>query len=247
LNAAQRIDIANSTMNECETNDLSESTPTTSVEQPISTDQMAPLEQQVVPLQQAMPAQQLPGVQQISFEQLHPDSIVVERWAGLIFVAVLGFIALVVWVTLTFFVFPIWDFRCWLIGLSCVALLGLLGAFVRMDPVWKFRNTRLRELPGGLELQRGYVWWHRIFVPRERIQHTDVVQGPLMRRFNLATLVINTAGTHEHSISIEGLDFQRAEQLRASLLIKNLNPPIPLQPQGPNESVVDVVTSDGGG
>jgi uncharacterized protein len=233
-------------MNEFETNDLSESTPTTSVEQTVPTDQVSPLEQEVVPLQQSMPGQQLPVVQQIPFEQLHPDSIVVERWAGLIFVAVLGFIALVVWVALTIFVFPIWNFRCWLIGLSCVAFLGLLGAFVRMDPVWKFRNTRLRELPGGLELQRGYVWWHRIFVPRERIQHTDVVQGPLMRRFNLATLVINTAGTHEHSISIEGLDFQRAEQLRASLLVKNLTQSIPLPTQEPTESVVDLVSKDGG-
>lgn len=233
-------------MNECETNDLSESPPTASLEHPVSTDQVGQLEQQVEPPQQVMPAQQVPSVQQIPFEQLHPDSIVVERWAGLIFVAVLGFIALMVWVPLTVTVFPIWDFRCWLIGLSCVALLGSLGAFVRMDPVWKFRNTRFRELPGGLELQRGYVWWHRIFVPRERIQHTDVVQGPLMRRYNLATLVINTAGTHEHSISIEGLDFQRAEQLRASLLIKNLDPPVPLPPQGHEESVVDLVTNNGG-
>ena len=233
-------------MNECETNDLSESTPIASVEQPVPIDQVAPLEQQVVPIQQSMHEKQLPGMQQIPFEQLHPDSIVVERWAGLIFVAVLGFIALVVWVTLTIFVFPIWNFRCWLIGLSCVAFLGLLGAFVRMDPVWRFRNTRLRELPGGLELHRGYVWWHRIFVPRERIQHTDVVQGPLMRRFNLATLVINTAGTHEHSISIEGLDFQRAEQLRASLLIKNLTRSIPPPTQEPTESVVDLVAKDGG-
>jgi hypothetical protein len=68
-----------------------------------------------------------------------------------------------------------------------------------------------------------------------------------MRSFNLATLVINTAGTHEHSISIEGLDFQRAEQLRASLLIKNLNPSIPVPPQVPKESVVDLVTNDGTG
>ncbi len=127
---------------------------------------MTPLEQLDVPPQPVMPAQQFTDVQQfadvqqIPFEQLHPDSIVVERWAGLIFVAVLSFIALVVWAILTVVIFPIWDFRCWLIGLSCGALLGLLGAFVRMDPVWKFRNTRFRELPGGLELQRGYVWWH---------------------------------------------------------------------------------------
>jgi hypothetical protein len=228
-------------MNECEAKDLSESPTTASVEQPVFTAQTLPLEQQ------AMSAQQLPREQQSPFEQLHPDSIAVERWAGLIFFSVLGLIALAVWVALTILVFPIWDFRCWLIGLSCLALLGLLGAFVRMDPVWKFRNTRFRELPGGLELQRGYVWWHRIFVPRERIQHTDVVQGPLMRSFNLATLVINTAGTHEHSISIEGLDFQRAEQLRASLLIKNLNPSIPVPPQVPKESVVDLVTKDGAG
>jgi len=204
---------------------------TASVDQPVLSEQRDPSD----PMVSTEP--------QKPYEQLHPDSIVIERWAGLIFVAVLGLIALVIWGMLTIFVFPIWDYRCWLIGLSGIVLLGLLGVFVRMDPVWKFRNTRFRELPGGLELQRGYVWWHRIFVPRERIQHTDVIQGPLMRRFNIATLVINTAGTHEHSIAIEGLDFQRAEQLRASLLIKNPNTFHTVPTLGPTASVVDFVTN----
>ncbi len=39
-----------------------------------------------------------------------------------------------------------------------------------------------------------------------------------MRRFGIAKLVIYTAGTHNHEISLDGLNAQQAEKLRQSLL-----------------------------
>jgi membrane protein YdbS with pleckstrin-like domain len=55
-------------------------------------------------------------------------------------------------------------------------------------------------------------------VPRERIQHTDVTQGPISRKFRIAELVINTAGNHNYLIKVEGLNVERANEMRLALL-----------------------------
>lgn len=70
----------------------------------------------------------------------------------------------------------------------------------------------------GLEVRRG-VWWHReIHVPRSRIQHTDVSQGPLERRFGLATLHVFTAGTENAEVALGGLALETATAVRDHLL-----------------------------
>ena len=70
-------------------------------------------------------------------------------------------------------------------GLFVIAA-SIFGAHVW--PVLELRHTRWRIDTDGLEIRRGVVWRHTISVPRERIQHTDVAQGPIQRRFGLATL-----------------------------------------------------------
>ena len=57
-------------------------------------------------------------------------------------------------------------------------------------------------------------------MPRSRIQHTDVTQGPYERRFGLATLVVYTAGTENASIPIEGLGHETALAFRDALLAR---------------------------
>lgn len=70
----------------------------------------------------------------------------------------------------------------------------------------------------GLYVERG-VWWRSLtFVPRARVQHTDVDQGPLARRFGLATLKVFTAGSAHSEIQIEELRHTDALRLRDDLL-----------------------------
>ena len=61
---------------------------------------------------------------------------------------------------------------------------------------YRFASYRLDD--EGLEILRGVYWRTITNVPRSRVQHTDVSQGPLERRHGLGTLVIYTAGT-QHS------------------------------------------------
>jgi hypothetical protein len=57
-----------------------------------------------------------------------------------------------------------------------------------------------------------------ITVPRTRVQHTDVSQGPIERRFGLGTLVVYTAGTDHAMVALSGLDHGRALMIREHLL-----------------------------
>lgn len=159
------------------------------------------------------------------YQSLDANIVVAERLVGMIVLGVLAMVGFVAWLFLAFFVLDGMGWQSLLSGLGILVLLLGLGALFWFDPIWKLRSTHWRETDKGFELKRGYVWWHHIFVPRERIQHTDVVQGPILRRYGMATLVINTAGTHEHSISVEGLPLSQAESLRSSLLPKR-NPAI---------------------
>ena len=54
-------------------------------------------------------------------------------------------------------------------------------------------------------------------MPRSRVQHTDVSQGPLERHYGLGTLVVYTAGTDHARVSLPGLAHEVAIQLRDDL------------------------------
>lgn len=80
------------------------------------------------------------------------------------------------------------------------------------------RLYEVHKLADGLLVKRGVFWRTEIFVPRSRIQHTDVNQGPLDRRWAMATLTLHTAGTHAEKIEVSGLHQPDALRLRDELL-----------------------------
>jgi membrane protein YdbS with pleckstrin-like domain len=85
-------------------------------------------------------------------------------------------------------------------------------------PKMAYQRASWRINADGLEIRRGVWWRHRIVVPHSRMQHSDIEQGPLQRFFALATLVINTAGTQDASVNLDGLKFETAERLRDELV-----------------------------
>ncbi len=70
----------------------------------------------------------------------------------------------------------------------------------------------------GLYIQKGVFWRKRVLVPQNRVQHTDVAQGPLERRFNLAKLIVHTAGTRDASVTLGGIELETANSLRDQLI-----------------------------
>lgn len=103
-------------------------------------------------------------------------------------------------------------------ALAAFVLLAALGHFWP-EAAWKRASWRLGE--GGLEIRRGVLFRTVTFVPRSRVQHTDVSQGPLERQFRLATLVVHTAGTLHASVDLPGLSRETAVEIRDLLVAGN--------------------------
>jgi uncharacterized protein len=107
-----------------------------------------------------------------------------------------------------------------LAGLAPVwlAVNGALAWHFHRWPAIDYRHTFYRVDQEGIEIRRGVFWRVVINVPRSRVQHTDVAQGPLERRFGLGTLVVYTAGTDHAKVDLPGLDHQVALAIREHLL-----------------------------
>jgi len=133
----------------------------------------------------------------------------------------------------------------WTAALALVSLVpvltgvlsGALPALIRMLllPVWlalvlglaawgffwpglRYRYASYRVSEQGLEIRSGVMWRSEVSVPRSRVQHTDVTQGPIARSFGLATLVLHTAGTEHAAVSLGGLAERDAQAIRDFLI-----------------------------
>jgi len=102
-----------------------------------------------------------------------------------------------------------------LLGLLLPLTVAVLFAY--KWPAVRYKRLRYLVDEGGLRIRRGVFWRKVIWIPISRVQHTDVSQGPLQRKFGLATLTVHTAGTAGASISLAGLEHGIATRLNDHL------------------------------
>jgi membrane protein YdbS with pleckstrin-like domain len=108
-----------------------------------------------------------------------------------------------------------------LTGPAMVAVAVLAGVQLVLAVLWpplSYRRLRWRLDAAGLHLRRGVLWRSDITVPRSRVQHTDVSQGPFARLFGLASLVVYTAGTEHSEVALPGLRHATACAIRDFLI-----------------------------
>lgn len=103
------------------------------------------------------------------------------------------------------------------LGLAAL-LVAALAWSAHMWPRLEHRHASYLVAPIGIEIRRGVLWRRTINIGRSRVQHTDVSQGPLERRFGLATLRIYTAGTDHAKVDLPGLEHAVALRIRDHLL-----------------------------
>jgi membrane protein YdbS with pleckstrin-like domain len=133
--------------------------------------------------------------------------IVAAFATGLSFIAAFGF-----WASMGFS----------LIGLAAaggawLAFSGLLSWRAHAWPAIAYRHASYTVDAQGIEIRRGVFWRTITSIPRSRVQHTDVSQGPLERSHELGTLVVYTAGTDHARVDLSGLSHARALRIREHL------------------------------
>jgi uncharacterized protein len=99
-----------------------------------------------------------------------------------------------------------------------MAMVPACALFALLWPTRAYAHTSYRVDAQGIEIRRGVYWRVVLNVPKSRVQHIDVTQGPLERRYGLGTLAIYTAGTDHAKVSLSGLAHGRALALREHLL-----------------------------
>jgi uncharacterized protein len=104
--------------------------------------------------------------------------------------------------------------------LAAVAVAFVIGVtwLTQWWPAVAYRHASYRLGDRALEIRRGVLWRRVIDVPRSRIQHSDVSQGPFERLHGLGTLGIYTAGTRHALVRLRGLDHGRALAIREHLM-----------------------------
>lgn len=104
-------------------------------------------------------------------------------------------------------------------ALPGAVLLVVLYA-VLVLPGRRYRAWGYGEGEDELAVRRGVLVRTRTIVPFGRVQHIDVAQGPIERRYALATLILHTAGTRSASVALPGLRHSDAEAMRDRIRAK---------------------------
>ncbi|QED46363.1 PH domain-containing protein [Cytobacillus dafuensis] len=103
------------------------------------------------------------------------------------------------------------DWPIWIIGAALIFYAIDTYLFVMLIPTLRWKRWRYEVRENEIELQHGVFVIKRTLVPMIRVQHVDTKQGPILRKYKLATVAVSTAATvHE----IPALDMNEAEELR---------------------------------
>lgn len=95
---------------------------------------------------------------------------------------------------------------------AAVALSSLTVAPKRI-----YDRLRYRLSEAVLQVMRGWLFHRDTVVPLVRVQHIDVMRGPLDKMFGTASLIVHTAGTHNSIVTLPGLAPDRASEMRDAI------------------------------
>ena len=103
---------------------------------------------------------------------------------------------------------------------AATAVIGTLIVFIWLSLFnWMTaKRTRYALRQHDLAVRKGIFWQIETIQPLQRVQHVELTQGPLDKRFGLATVKLFSAGTGQSTFTIPGLSHETANQLRQYVL-----------------------------
>ncbi|WP_075619264.1 PH domain-containing protein [Paenisporosarcina indica] len=145
----------------------------------------------------------------IPINQISPQGLKVWRLYGLMHSAIVWLLAIgggvLNW----------WLEGPWWVLMICVVLPVLYTyLFVILFPKLQWLRWRYEVREQEIELQYGLFVVKRTLVPMVRVQHVDTAQGPILRKYDLASITISTAATTH---TIPALITSEADELRSRI------------------------------
>lgn len=105
----------------------------------------------------------------------------------------------------------------WPTGLLTAAAWMLVLIVVAVVPSRRYAHIGYALGDAELRVARGFFFRLDTIVPFVRVQHIDVGQGPVERRYGLSHLVVHTSGTHNSMVTLPGLPSATAAAMRDAI------------------------------
>ncbi len=104
----------------------------------------------------------------------------------------------------------------WIFGVSIAVVTVFAYLFIYLFPKIRWTRWRYEVRDSEIELQHGLFIVKRTLIPMVRVQHVDTTQGPILRKYELAAIMISTAATNH---TIPTLVTEEADELRARISV----------------------------
>ena len=162
---------------------------------------------------QQVDSKQLPSIEAIDYIKVHKNSLTVRLISSIIW---WGFVLLTAGVFIYFNNFTYPDFVDYIV----LGLLSALAIFSLIMAVLGYRKKGYALRERDISFKEGVLWKSHTVIPFNRIQHSEVIQGPIESVFELASISIYTAGGGASDLTITGLQQEEAHQIKDFLLQK---------------------------
>jgi membrane protein YdbS with pleckstrin-like domain len=152
--------------------------------------------------------QQLPELELVEIEKLDPNwrkshAILAAFWLSIPIIGV---------IVGSFFIddIPHWGILPAILT-PLITLLIWLVAYPYL--AYKKKSYMLRE--HDITYTTGLIWQKEVTITYNRVQHLEVSQGPIQKRFGLSSLQLFTAGGQKSDMEISGLKPETAQKIKA--------------------------------
>ncbi len=126
-------------------------------------------------------------------QEIDKDAIKVWKITAAIYNGILCLLAIGAFIISIIFEWPLWY------SIAAIVISVILAyVFIFILPKLRWRRWRYELFEQEIYIQYGILIMSRTLIPMVRVQHVDTQQGPLLKRYDLATVTISTAATtHE--------------------------------------------------
>ena len=107
----------------------------------------------------------------------------------------------------------------WLITRVAIVFLLLISISIASIEIG-FTNKAWALREKDIQFKKGWLFQSTHIIPFVKVQHCELVSGPIGRKYGLASIRINTAASNNIDIIINGLKQETAEQLKAFIIEK---------------------------
>jgi uncharacterized protein len=145
-------------------------------------------------------------------KRIAAKALTVWRISGVIKIVISWILTAVVIFLLHSFKGPFW-ISVLLIGIELISTY----LFIFLFPSIKWKRWRYDVRDEEIELQEGIFIVKRTLIPMIRVQHVDTVQGPILRKYQLASVIVNTAATSHEIPALEESEAQRLRRFISNL------------------------------